>query len=486
MNQLRNTGRHRFIVFFKAYDLFPEILHAIGDIFGSVPPFPEVVGRLWDVLVWCAIFVELLRPARPGEKRISDARLRSVRDFANWVGLLDSDCPELIAQKVVDHLRTRTAELGRPVDSGLRLEQALNFSQTISFKAAYNAACSVLALGVSRRRGPAPVLVLMDTLEKYQDIVNATYAVNGLLNFLGSRGNDNRNLVDIRFCLPAELYLEFMDLSSNPMRDFAGQTMLHWHAGDLLGVVAHRLALYLRLYEPARLDALLAQHDISHRAGAVNFCQALLPRQVRNSRGEEEPVLAYMLRHTQLLPRHLIDIFNGSLRAGISRATGAIGALEPASIFNAVRECEARIAAGVAQAYEHKYPKLRDVCAESVPNLPRIFDDEKLEQVFVRHARHITGGEYRDFKRMLIEAGVIGKSVGKVTDKYHEAEFEYTTQGKLVVAKADVLCLHPLFSNRFPSAAAASATGEDKPIFPRGSDPGVGGDRIDAVWPDCG
>ena len=37
INQLRNTGRHRFIVFFKASDFVPEILHAIGDIFGSVP-----------------------------------------------------------------------------------------------------------------------------------------------------------------------------------------------------------------------------------------------------------------------------------------------------------------------------------------------------------------------------------------------------------------------------------------------------------------
>jgi hypothetical protein len=55
----------------------------------------------------------------------------------------------------------------------------------------------------------------------------------------------------------------------------------------------------------------------------VSFCQALLPSHVRGRLGTEEPVLAYMLRHTQLLPRHLIDIFNGTLCQSTNRTNGA-------------------------------------------------------------------------------------------------------------------------------------------------------------------
>lgn len=474
MNQIRHTGQHRYVVFFKAYDLFPELMHAIGEIFGSTPPLPEVVGRLWDIIVWCAIFAELLRPNHSGGRRVADARLRVVRDFANWLELRDDDCPELVAQKVIDHLRDRVARLERPVDSALRLEQALILNQEISYKAAYEAACRILT--ISRpRRSPAPVLILMDTLERYQDVVSATYAINGLLNYLGSRDFDSRKFVDVRFCLPAELYLDFMDLSSSPIRDFTGQTLLHWSSGDLLRIVAHRIALYLKLHEPSRLTLLLETHDIGHRSGAVAFCEALLPTSIHNSRNEDEPTLAYMLRHTQLLPRHIIDIFNNALRSGISRETGVIGPIAPGNVVNAVLDSEARIAAGIIQAYEHKYPKLRDACAEVIPNLPRAFHDSRLEDVFNRHAKQISGGEYRDFKRMLIEAGVIGKSAGKVTAIYHEAEFEYTTQGKLVVANTDALCLHPLFSTR--SRSTTLIGGEDKPIFPRGSDPTVADDH---------
>ena len=253
------------------------------------------------------------------------------------------------------------------------------------------------------------------------------------------------------------------------MKDFSGQTLLTWHAGDLLRIVAHRLALYLGLHEPHRLEANLRQYDITRRAGAVSFCQALLPSHVRGRLGTEEPVLAYMLRHTQLLPRHLIDIFNGTLCQSTNRTNGAIGSLPVAAVVQAVQDCEIRIATGIIQAYEHKYPYLREACGETLPNLPRLFDEGTLHKAFNRYARQIVHGDFRDFVRMLVEAGVIGKSIGKITEKYHEGEFEYTAQGKLILAADDLLCLHPLFSGVYP--AASSVRRDEIPIFPRGSSP---------------
>ena len=81
-------------------------------------------------------------------------------------------------------------------------------------------------------------------------------------------------------------------------------------------------------------------------------------------------------------------------------ATGVTGivAMQRATVSSNRLAKNMTIATGVAQAYEHKYPKLREVCAEALPNLPRVFDDGTLHKVFNRHAKRLTGGEYREFK----------------------------------------------------------------------------------------
>lgn len=461
MNQLYDSKRHGYVVFFRAYDLFPEILDGIDNMFrNSVPPV-EVVARLWNILIWCAIFVEIAR-----HHQESDANLRSIVDFNRWMNVSQDDPPEGVAQHVIEHLIAQANSTDRALHTTLRLEQALGAGTSTSFAAAQDAALNILK---SDARGAAPVLILMDTLEKYPlSLTSLSYSISGLLHFLGRSGQD-RGVMDVRFCLPAELYLDFLDLSSNPMKDFAGQTTLNWHAGDLMLLIAHRLALYLWLYEPKRLEINLKKFDISRRSGAVGFCNVLLPPLVQSLLGSDEPVLAYMLRHTQLLPRHLIDIFNGTLRRAVDRRNGTVGPISATSVVQAVQDCEIRITTGIVQAYEHKYPYLRQACSETLPNLPRQFSDGMLHKAFNRHARSIVRGEYRDFKRMLTEAGVIGKSIGKITGKYHEAEFEYTAQGKFVLASDDLLCLHPLFSGVFP--AASSIHRDENPIFPRGSNP---------------
>ena len=80
MNQLYDSHEHRYVIFFRAYDLFPEILHGIDNLFRNGAPLVEVVARLWNILIWCAIFVEILR----GKDR-DDVRLKPVLAFVRWL-----------------------------------------------------------------------------------------------------------------------------------------------------------------------------------------------------------------------------------------------------------------------------------------------------------------------------------------------------------------------------------------------------------------
>ena len=49
---------------------------------------------------------------------------------------------------------------------------------------------------------------------------------------------------------------------------------------------------------------------------------------------------------------------------------------------------------------------------------------------------------------MLIEIGCIGRKINE-TDRYHEAEYEYTCPNRLYINDKDILCLHPLFTRIF-------------------------------------
>ena len=75
---------------------------------------------------------------------------------------------------------------------------------------------------------------------------------------------------------------------------------------------------------------------------------------------------------------------------------------------------------------------------------------------------------YHQFKRMLIEVGVIGRQTNE-TEHYHEAQFEYTVPGRVVESQADGFCLHPVFSGTYPKSTNGH---QQKKIYPFGCIPG--------------
>jgi hypothetical protein len=368
------------------------------------------------------------------------------------------------------------------IDTPIRLEFALDY-ESASFSAASDVAVKLLRTRRPKSRAAvtvSPVLVLMDTLEMYRlgvDLVQV--AIAGLLRYLGQQA-ENRGLMDIRFCLPAEIYEEFHRASTNAMKDFSSETALRWHPGDLLSVAAHRLSLYLQLYHPERYNQVAHKFDLSGREGAVGFIHSILPERLVNRNGVKELAVAYILRHTQLLPRHVIEVFNRTLSGVIEPATMHFNAVPESAIVRGIQNCEHSICRGVAQAYDIDGDQFLSQIWESVfPELPRRFRDGDLQSVFNIHAKaalkrlrgegKASGGlEYRSFKQTLVEVGAIGKQM-RETDLYYEAEFEYTRPGRLIIATNDLLCTHPLFSGVYPHSYALQE--KYKAVYPVGSDP---------------
>ena len=465
LNHLRQTSAHTHQLVIDPADTFPQIIRTIRNLFRSPPPTVELIEELWDVLIWTCVFIEMVKHGHDG-----DARTRSLEDFAALLGAKIDNTPDQTIFSALEWLR-ESMDNGALVETPRELRRAFS-SEGISYDDARTSASELLEISQAAKSNP--VLVLMDTLEKY-DVSQgeAVHAISGLIRFVGQRATSKHGL-DIRFCLPVELYNTFQEASHNPSKDFSSATSLQWHAGDLLAICAHRLMLYLRMVDCSRHRE-LRQINTEHRAGAVALFQSLLPDAITNTHGISEPTLAYVLRHTQLLPRHALHILNNILSAAIDHSTGILGEINDRHVISGIKNAELSIVNGIMQAYEHRYPHLRTYCEDVLPQLSRRFSDGMLHRAFNQHGQKVkkrlkSGDDeldYPHFKKMLMEVGAIGRFQAE-TDVYYEAEYAYTVPADLVVSLEDDLCLHPIFSSVYRGGGNGS---DSKPVYPYGSDP---------------
>lgn len=288
----------------------------------------------------------------------------------------------------------------------------------------------------------AKVVVILDSLENYHlDIPQNAETVRALLKCAGEYGTQLRSL---RVCLPAEMYFELRELSENVEKDFINTMALHWLPIELLTVAAWRYLVYLRLYAPDEL-AKFGHLDMGSRDDIHKIIYSFLPRETKNASGKKEFALAYILRHSQLLPRHMIGLLNAIFSDGHSSSVFN----DKISICDGVKTAEQSIYEGIKSAFRKKYSNLDAVCSCTLTELPRFFSNSELHKAYNFHGKSAMAAigfhDYREFKRMLLEVGAIGRS-GERKGLYADSEFEYAIRGKLNVSIKDELCLHPIFS----------------------------------------
>ena len=185
------------------------------------------------------------------------------------------------------------------------------------------------------------------------DIDSVSHSLQGLLKFVGSM-NKPRDVVDIRFCLPSELFRQITKISSNPNKDFRRALKLQWTASELVLIGAQRLGLYLGLYYPEFVRG-MSPLDLTKRTDALALFNKVLPEKIINQAGFQEETVSYILRHTQLLPRHFLMLLNS-----IFKGTNAISGSNPfpineERIINGVRKVEEFIVSEIfVSAFERK------------------------------------------------------------------------------------------------------------------------------------
>lgn len=447
----------RSVFFDKQYDFYTEIRTArvlnhitrIIERMAGNAVFSEMVSDLWEMVLWISLFFEIRKTPLLSEDEmyVVNAYLESINaDEAGNVDEVLWNVANLLDESMRDNPEGDAAN-------------ALRGCERITFDHVKTITTDSLI------RSRKTFVILMDSLDDFQlDIDTVSRSLQGLLKLVGSM-NKPRDVVDIRFCLPAEIYHRFIKISSNPNKDFRRALKLQWTASELVFLGAQRLMIYLALYYPEFLNS-IHPLDLTKRADALKLFQAVFPEKITNHAGFQEETMSYILRHTQLLPRHFLMLLNSIFKNPNGDEKTIPFPVSSERIINGIRQVEEFMVGEIFVAFNPTYPSAEETCRRCLPELRHKFSMGDLHRVFTRHGKAVFGGDNLfEFQRMLLEIGAIGRVIrGRETDLYIKGNFEYTVSHEMALGQEDELCIHPLFSGIFRGNGQ-----EDRPVYPYGS-----------------
>ncbi len=310
--------------------------------------------------------------------------------------------------------------------------------------------------------------------------------ISGLLNLSG-RINKGNIGIQLRLCIPSEQYFYLKKVSSSKKKDFNATQILHWKSGDILSMAAHRYLVFLTVYPEYRDDITyidLVKLPIYSRNGSIQFWNNVLGSDIKNGRKVKEDVLTYLLRHTQLVPRQLLDYLNRAVNLSIKDGCRDLTKLAAIYVKNAIEEVEYDISSEVIDAYSYSYPEANEIFDVVLPKLPILTTAKEIKDdlykttdakaVLKRNSNHPQVIQSKErFLRLLVETGVYGKVSQTPKERsmgYVEAEFEYTIHGSMRVTDSDQLAMHPLFSGNISPVLYSMLEDNIMGVYPIGTD----------------
>jgi GTPase SAR1 family protein len=450
LNSVYFDSGFTYVVNLNTSDAFASVIKSISSITSGLI-FAESVQQVWKNAIYTGLFSEI-RDKLP--KQFKSRAL--INDYLAKIGLRDKGTIDDILWKISEIISERAKDKPYTIAT-----EIIKVFDNVSFKNVLETL--EYELGDTNSRA----VILLDSLDDFHlQIEVVARAMEGLLKFIGESNRPSAK-IDVRFCLPAELYHRFMSLSTNPNKDFKRKLVLHWTAPELIAVAAHRLILFAEAYpdHPLAISDRLENVENGH---SVEILKNILPAKVTCRLGIEEDPIAYILRHTQLLPRHLIIILNSICNLSKRYPGSNPQKLSEEAIRLGIAAIEETLVQEIFVAYKTVYPRAEEVCKNCIPELQHKFSIGDLERVFRSHGKKaMYNDEFLDFKRMLIEMGIIGRILPdnfNDSQRYFRAEFEYTVPHKLVSSTDDMLCFHPLFTEVF-----SAKTDDKKPVYPYGT-----------------
>lgn len=407
-------------------DLFARIMREINVLSEGVV-FVEQVSRLWDFVFWGIIFNEVA----------VDYNEADLVAYCQALGVKSDQSPYELIETMLSKIKSFP-----PPDWPIPEKIAYKKIGSISFLQAKQIAVDRLT------RENVRIYLLMDALEDFKlDIPTSAAAVAGLLRCLGEFNERRAGPVLLRCCMPAERYFDYTRLSTNPLKDFRNGLLLHWRAGELIQLSAVRYARFLEEYFPTFFRDHISSLDLRKRDHLKRFWNLIFPNPVTSRLGSEETPMGYILRHTQLLPRHFIRYLNAIISRSLKEDKAAYG-ISSNRIRGGVFDTEKEIMEQILEAYTTPTTQEpRKACEATLKELKTTFTWSDFDSIAAKVTKMGIPGvsDRTELMSLLTEVGAVGRVVGD-TEKYFTGLFEYMVPHKLVTSDRDKFCIHPVFT----------------------------------------
>ena len=471
----RHTSRYDPVIYFKANEAASIISTLINQVTDVVvdnypPPTVESISEFWNNLFWIAV----LRGILASEKGRSSEQYLLIQRFLS--ALIDAEeIPKnpyhLVISAIVGFKKNYATSDFRSASIGFFSAQ-----ERLTFSGLTIGDAKIAAQAWLRKNGHRAI-VLFDSIEAL-DIseIHNKMVISGLLKAVGAFQSAS-STAQFRCCVPAESYFSLIEMSSNVLKDFRNNQILHWHSSELLRICAKRYSAFLRIHSPESMKEFVEPFaDFETRDSVLSFWRKVLPDQVPNTKERKEATLPYITRHTQLLPRHFLLIFNHIISSSIQKSKSAAPSLiDEATIIEGISRTESLIVDQVLDSYRRIWPDADAILKGVLPDLNKnIVGLNELHKVFNRSGakKNIFRGvdNFDDFIRMSSELGVIGRLIER-TENYATTAFEYGEPHRLLFTDIDTVCIHPIFTERYRVIVPEQKAEDYLPVYPLGTDP---------------
>lgn len=422
-------GRDVVIPFFN-WERFHTMAQGVGrelSIYQRQNPelsdflFTEATSEIWESFIWDSIFTNVHASRRQGRLVNDDNTLSAITDYFSGTTIAHTDLLYAKATELFTNARDGLI-------SYLRLRQ----------KTCY---------------------VLFDNMDEYP--IRNPLIENVMSGFLRAVHmiNANYTQINIIVCIPEEVEAYLQTHSANIEKDFSNTYRLRWRPIDLLRIICYRYRCFIEIHDP-EFHKQIKKYDFSIRSDVIELLKRILPKCVSNELGYREHTLSYIIRHTQLIPRHFIILFTEILMKS-HEVSGGFRTIDEESVVAGVAEGERKVARQVLKPYVDIYPRLIASCEELLANLPPICGESDLDKLRTRFKQRVED-DIADMWRKLYEIGVIGMVEpqdykGDTSEgKYVLAKFHFNSSSNFGKTDRRSYCVHPIFSKYFGLTRADS------------------------------
>ena len=290
-----------------------------------------------------------------------------------------------------------------------------------------------------------PIFIAIDTLEQY-DIQNAAL-MNALAALVEYASDFNLEYaskhIHLKVFVSGEVYPYMKEaVLLNPSKVVRHPVYLIWRAKDLLRLIGWRFYRYLEYSGNTPPNGVDWEDydDVLAKVWTPHFGKT-----ITNARNLVEDTWPYVLRHTQMRPRQLIQICNAI--ASRAMAEGTFPQFTREQIIAGVRTAEVELASEIVNSFKEIYPGVERILSALV-TIDMMFQGNQLDRRAKESASAWPPGRYSqaEFRQLVAELGVIGRVArGSEVSGYIDAEFEYASAERLILTHRDMCVVHPMF-----------------------------------------